>query len=214
VTTTTTLSVVIEDLWKSYGRLQVLRGITATFAPGRVAALVRPNGAGKTTLMRIVAGLQTADRGSVRSSDVIYYGGFDTLPLKGRVRDLRRALGLSGPIQADARRLSQLSRGELQRVGLEACLELKRPTVFLDEPWTSLEPDVREELNLRLRWKAGENAVVVCSTHDLDEAARVADDLLFLREGHGLWLRREDSAAGAFEREEILRLFRRKEGRP
>ncbi|HVE65496.1 MAG TPA: ATP-binding cassette domain-containing protein [Thermoanaerobaculia bacterium] len=204
----------IREVWKSYGRRPVLRGISATFEGGRIAVLVGPNGAGKTTLMRIIAGLQYPDSGSIPSTAALYYGGFDTLPLKGRARDLRTALGIEGPSRFDDRRLSRLSRGELQWVGLEAALALDRPATLLDEPWTSLEPDVREELNGWLRERASAGRVVICSTHELDEASRLADDILFLRDGQGLWIRREDRPGGVFERDGILALFRRAEAKP
>ena len=123
--------------------------------------------------------------------------------MRGRIDDLRRALGL-GVTAGGERRLSRLSRGELHAVGLDLAFELASDVLLLDEPWTALEPDAREALNDRLRLFA-EQHVVVCSSHDLDEVARVADDVVFLQDGVARWMRREEAA---FDRDELIRVYR------
>jgi ABC-type multidrug transport system ATPase subunit len=190
---------------KSYGANEVLRGFSGTFFGGRIAALVGPNGAGKTTLLRIGAGLQHADSGLIRSGRTLYYGGFDLLPVKGSVDQLRRSLGLP-PATKGGRKLSRLSRGELHRVGLDIALDLVPDVLLLDEPWTALEPDARDTLNIELRAHAAKR-VIICSSHDLDEVARVADDVVFLAGGVGIWKRRDEDAA-AVDREELIRIYR------
>jgi ABC-2 type transport system ATP-binding protein len=176
----------LVDLCKSYGARMVLRGFSGDFTAGRVSALIGPNGAGKTTLMRIVAGLQSCDSGAVFTpAAVAYYGGFDTMPLRGTVRELRRALDLEPG--TDRRRLSRLSRGELQQCGLDAILDLQAKIVLLDEPWTGLEPHARRDLSARLANVAAAGAIVICSSHDLDEVARVATDVVFLDDGKAVW---------------------------
>jgi ABC-type multidrug transport system ATPase subunit len=183
----------------------VLRGFSGTFLSGRIAALIGPNGAGKTTLLRIAAGLQRADSGFTRGGGVLYYGGFDLLPVKGSINELRRALGLS-PVQKGSRRLSKLSRGELHRVGLDIALALATDVLLLDEPWTALEPDAREALSAELRAHA-QYRVIVCSSHDLDEVARLADDVVFLTDGVGVW-KRGDASGAPFDRDELIRIYR------
>lgn len=195
----------ISLIRKSYGDNEVLRGFSGTFSAGRIAALVGPNGAGKTTLLRIAAGLQHADSGLTRSGRALYYGGFDVLPVKGSVDQLRRSLGLSS-VSKGGRKLSRLSRGELHRVGLDIALDLVPDVLLLDEPWTALEPDARDTLNVDLRANA-EARVIICSSHDLDEVARVADDVIFLADGVGVWKRRDEDPA-AFDREALIRVYR------
>lgn len=195
----------LDSIRKSYGNHEVLRGFSGSFGPGRIAALVGPNGAGKTTLLRITAGLQHADSGAVQGGKALYYGGFDNVPIKGRINDLRRALGLRSLADGSCR-LSRLSRGELHRVGLDLAFELAPDVLLLDEPWTALEPDAREALNEQLRETAA-SRVIICSSHDLDEVARIADDVVFLEDGIGTWKRR-DAEEGAFERDELIRIYR------
>lgn len=194
----------VVNVHKSYGSQSVLRGFTGSFTAGRIAALVGPNGVGKTTLLRIIAGLQRASAGTIECGSVLYYGGFDTLPVRGTVNQFRRALGLDASL-AGGRRLRNLSRGELHQVGLDATFGLSSEVLLLDEPWTALEPDAREALNGRVRAAAAER-IVVCSSHDLDEVARIADDVVFLAAGQALWRRREDG--GPFDRDEFIRIYR------
>ncbi|HYC59804.1 MAG TPA: ATP-binding cassette domain-containing protein [Thermoanaerobaculia bacterium] len=197
----------LDAVRKSYGANEVLRGFTGTFARGRIAALIGPNGAGKTTLLRIAAGLQHADGGTVSRAQVLYYGGFDTMPARGTIDAFRSALGLQRA--SDTRKLAKLSRGELQRVGLAAALELPSDALLLDEPWTALEPDARDELNGALQ-RIATDRIVVCSTHDLDQVARIADDFVFLAAGTAVWKKRED---GGITRDELLRLYHESKSR-
>lgn len=55
----------VKDLWKSYGRKEVLRGVSLSAEDGELVAVLGPNGAGKTTLLRVVATLSSADKGRV-----------------------------------------------------------------------------------------------------------------------------------------------------
>lgn len=197
----------LDAVRKSYGSNEVLRGFTGTFVRGRIAALIGPNGAGKTTLLRIAAGLQHADGGTVSGTHVVYYGGFDTMPVRGTIDAFRTALGLEET--SDRRKLGKLSRGELQRVGLSAALELPSDALLLDEPWTALEPDAREQLDGELQ-RIASDRIVICSTHDLDHVARIADDFVFLAAGTAVWKKREE---GGVTRDELLRLYHESKSR-
>jgi len=195
----------VMGIRKSYGTKEVLRGFSSTFEIGRITALVGPNGAGKTTLLRIIAALQRADSGTVSGGRVLYYGGFDLLPARGTIGQFRRALGL--PQQPDgARQLRKLSRGERQKAGLDAALELAPDVLLLDEPWTALEPDSRDALNEELRLLARDR-VIICATHDLDEVARVANEIVFLSHGVAT-LKRTVNAGEAIDRQEIVDMYR------
>ncbi|MEO8033791.1 MAG: AAA family ATPase [Acidobacteriota bacterium] len=118
------------------------------------------------------------------------------------MNDLRQAVHLPATPEGD-RRLSKLSRGELQRVGLDIALGIAPEVLLLDEPWTGLEPDARIELSERIK-AAASGRVIICSSHDLDEVARLADDVVFLGRGVGTWRSREE----AFDRDELMRLYR------
>ena len=78
----TTDGISIEGVQKRFGDVPVLRGVSATLAPGEFLSLVGPSGCGKTTLLRILAGLETADAGQVR------IGGQDVTRLRPADRDV------------------------------------------------------------------------------------------------------------------------------
>lgn len=194
----------LNEIRQSYSGAVVLNEVSFAIPAGVVVGLVGPNGAGKTTLMRIAAGLQVPDAGRVSSRRAGYFGGFDTLPVSGTINGLRRGLGLQ-PHAAGSKRLSKLSRGELQSVGLVAAFELGCDVLLLDEPWTSLEPDRRDALSTRISDYARTGRSVVCSSHELDEVARVAQEVLFIGGGQLIRVQAEN---GGFDRENLLRLYR------
>jgi ABC-type multidrug transport system ATPase subunit len=174
---------------------------------GRITAIVGPNGAGKTTLLRVAAGLEFPDAGQVEVAGALYFGGFEQLPLRGTTNQLRRSLGLAEVREHGDRRLSTLSRGELQRVGLSIAFDLQPQVLLLDEPWTALEPDEQASLGERMK-KYAERFVMVCSSHNLDEVARLADDVILMSHGR-LRLFSRESFADGFARDFLLDEYRR-----
>ncbi len=198
---------ILDRVSRSYGPIKALDGVSCEIRPHRIAALLGPNGAGKTTLMRIAAGLMNADSGTVSADAPVYFGGSESLPGAAPVNALRRALGLQPVDTFGTRQVGRLSRGQQQIVGLDATFDLDRQTILLDEPWTSLDPEARETFNQRLAAEAEKGKVIVCSSHELDEVSRVADDILFLRDGRAIWKTREELAG--FDRDTLLAFFKR-----
>jgi ABC-2 type transport system ATP-binding protein len=179
--------------------------------PGTVLALVGPNGAGKTTTLNCMAGLMVPDDGGTEvygapvhpsrteyRRDVGYVGeesGFfqrwtagrnlaylaELLPgwSHDRARQLseRIALPLGKPV-------SKLSRGNKTKLALVAAMAHRPRLLLLDEPTSGLDPVVRAEV-LDVLWEIiedGEHAVLY-STHILSDINRLADELVFLRDG-------------------------------
>ncbi len=182
-----------------------------TLEPGTVLALVGPNGAGKTTTLNCIAGLMRPDEGAAEvygmpvhparpayRRDVGYVGeesGFfrrwtveanlDRLarlvPGWSRDRALRFADRIALPL---GRPVGKLSRGNRTKLALVAALAHGPRLLLLDEPTAGLDPVVRAEV-LDLLWEItedGEHAVLY-STHVLSDISRLADELVFLRDG-------------------------------
>ena len=201
----------LEELSFAYGERPVLDVPSLDFALGRVTALLGPNGSGKSTLLRLLAALEQPQEGRVliggedaraaRSS--VAYAFQEAVFVSGSLRanlDLAlRLRGLAAPERqsrlveaAEAcgvaelleRPASRLSGGEAQRANLARTLALRAPLTLLDEPLAGFDEPGRqallEELPALLRRFATTTIIV---THDRDEALRLADDVVVLREG-------------------------------
>jgi ABC-type multidrug transport system ATPase subunit len=191
----------------------VLKGIDLTIAPGEVVGLIGPNGAGKTTLMSCIVGFLNADEGSVtidgRSNDDLdvrrrtgfvpermnfdrsatggsflrYMARLALVPrprVRARVDELLARLGLA---DAEDRRLSQYSRGMLQRIGMAQALMLDPDFLFLDEPTSGLDPNGVFLVRELIAEEKARGAAVLLNSHQLAEIEKVCDRVLFLSGG-------------------------------
>ncbi|MFE5795290.1 ATP-binding cassette domain-containing protein [Streptomyces sp. NPDC056503] len=208
---TTTYAVLSEGLEKRYGEVRALRGLDLAVPEGTVCGLLGPNGAGKTTAVRILTTLLAPDAGSARIAghDLVrdpagvrrriavtgQYAsvdgdltGAENLRLFARLLRLPRAradelLEEFGLAAAGNRLARTYSGGMRRRLDLAACL-LARPSVlFLDEPTTGLDPRSREAVWDTVRGLAGQGTTVVLTTQYLEEADRLADDIVLIEDG-------------------------------
>jgi len=200
-------AVVVEGLHLSYGPVRALDGVSFTVRSGRVTALLGPNGAGKTSTVEVCEGYRMPDSGTVRvwgldprARDLRarvgvmlqeggVYAGERAVPMLRHlasfyahpldVDELAQRLGLDG-VRATYRRMSG---GEKQRLAL-ACAVVGRPDlVFLDEPSAGMDPQTRLaawDLVAQLRT---DGVTVVLTTHLMDEAERLADEVVIIDHG-------------------------------
>jgi len=192
---------------------QVLRGIDLDIRPGEVVGLIGPNGAGKTTLMSCLLGFLGPDDGQVRfdgrANDDLgirartgfvpermnfgrrssgraflrYMAGLAGLrgePAQARVEELLARLDLTG---AAEKKLSQYSRGMLQRIGMCQALLARPDFLFLDEPTSGLDPNGVMQVREVIAEERGRGALVLLNSHQLAEVERVCDRVLFLSQG-------------------------------
>ena len=181
----------------TYGDRWVLRGLDLTLPPGERAAVLGPSGCGKTTLLRVASGLLPPREGSVRRTCRTLAYAFQeprlapwltleenlllvlgTPGLPPEVRDLLDRFGLGG---LETRRPAALSAGQRQRAGLVRALSVHPDLILLDEPFGSLDRDLRdrllEEVGTILR-REGTGALLV--THDPREAEALTDRWVLL----------------------------------
>jgi len=198
-----------EDLSKRFGRTPVLDRLTLDVTEGSVYALVGPNGAGKTTTIKILMNIiePTAGRAEVLGADsrhllprhfaqigyvsenqempewmtVGYF--FDYLKPFYPAWDDARARGLLDQFGLPrSRKLKHLSRGMRMKAALVSSLAYRPRLLVLDEPFSGLDPLVRDELIESLVESAEETTILI-SSHDLTEIESFASHVGYLDHG-------------------------------
>ncbi|MBE6482821.1 MAG: ABC transporter ATP-binding protein [Actinomyces ruminicola] len=201
----------VRALTKCYDGPAVLTDITVDVRYGAVTCLLGPNGAGKTTLMRILVGHEAISRGGARivlpgdgaladravgyvpDSSLVYplltvrehlrlVEAVYNLSRFSRAREERflEALGLDEHADVLA---SKLSKGLKKRLMLACAVRQGARVLILDEPFDGLDPAGQEMLMLLVEQLRDQGRCVLVSTHRLDIAERVADELIVLDHG-------------------------------
>ena len=203
----------VSGLTKSFGALDVLRGVDLDVPTGSIVALLGSNGAGKTTLVRILATLTHQDAGAaeVAGADVTadparvretisltgqftavddVLTGRENLALVARLRHLPDPRGIAdallarfGLTDAGNRPAGTSSGGMKRRLDSAMSLIGNPPVIFLDEPTTGLDPQARIEGWDAVRELAAGGTTVLLTTQYLDEAEHLADRIAILHEG-------------------------------
>jgi ABC-2 type transport system ATP-binding protein len=203
----------VRGLEKSYGKLEVLRGVDFDVARGSIFALLGSNGAGKTTTIRILATLLKADAGTaaVNGFDVTTQGahvrgsisltgqfaavdeilsGRENLVLVAKLRHLDDPAAIADSLldrfsltDAATRRVSTYSGGMRRRLDIAMSLIGDSPVIFLDEPTAGLDPEARIEVWQMVKELAGSGTTVLLTTQYLDEAEQLADRIAILHQG-------------------------------
>ncbi len=213
------------------GEREILREVGLTFGSGTTTAILGRSGSGKSTLLRLVNRLLEPSAGEV------WYGGravgeYDPLELRralgfvpqdlglfphwtarrqiGRFGahglEVAESLGLAGDLLD--RYPHELSGGQQQRVALARALASDPPVLLLDEPFSALDPILRRELQdlvLSLR------KTILFVTHDLREALRLGERVVFLRDGRVVFAG-DEAAMRRSEDEEVRAYFTTLEG--
>ncbi|HEX4167403.1 MAG TPA: ABC transporter ATP-binding protein [Bryobacteraceae bacterium] len=200
----------VEGLRKTYGLVEAVRGIDLSVASGEVFGLLGPNGAGKTTTIEILECLRPRTAGKV--SVLGFDPANQSRQIKSNIGVCLQATNLPDKIktfealdlfaafydrQTDRdvllKRLQlwdkkdafykSLSGGQKQRIALALALLNEPALVFLDEPTTGLDPQVRHEIHLFIEELKASGKTILLTTHYIEEAEKLCDRVAIIDQG-------------------------------
>lgn len=187
---------------------QIIDGVSAVFEAGPRSIIIGPNGAGKSMLLRLCHGLVSPSSGHVQWSgesgsssrqamvfqrpvmlrrsalaNVIYALAVASIPRAEREPRARAAMERAGLLSIAERPARVLSGGEQQRLALARAGALNPEVLFLDEPTANLDPGATREVEAVIQAIHEGGAKIIMTTHNLGQARRLGDEILFLNQG-------------------------------
>jgi ABC-2 type transport system ATP-binding protein len=234
-------AVEVEDLRKSYGSVQALRGVSFSVAEGEVFALLGPNGAGKTTTVEILEGFRRRDggRASVLGFDpasgdrrlkeqigiVLQTTGADPYLTVAETVDMFRGyypkprareevIKLVGLEDKSATRVTRLSGGQRRRLDVAIALAGDPRLLFLDEPTTGFDPGARRNAWDVIKGLAALGKTIFLTSHAMDEVQFLADRVVIIAAGKVVAEGTPDSLVGARPAATLVRFITPKETLP
>ncbi|MFS0888838.1 ABC transporter ATP-binding protein [Peribacillus frigoritolerans] len=199
----------VNNIHKSYGNEEVLKGVSFDIHNSEIVALVGPNGSGKSTLLNIINNLLPANKGKVtilgrsnkdpeifrkisfmQDNTVLYdyLSGYDHLQFIGDLQGITKKhifetaerIGIDGYLN---KKVGHYSLGMKQHLLLAMALINKPELMILDEPLNGLDPTSAIKIRELLLELAEQGTAILLSSHNLSEIDKVTSDILFLKNG-------------------------------
>jgi ABC-2 type transport system ATP-binding protein len=215
-------ALIVDRVTRRYGDFTAVDDVSFTAAAGKILGFLGPNGAGKTTTLRMVLGLvpPTAghisvlgeadfsrvrrrvgflpeERGLYRRmtpvNAIAFLAGLKGVPGPEARRRARALLDSQGLGAAANRQIRFLSKGMAQKVQLLSTLAHEPDLVILDEPFSGLDPVNQQSLEALIRGLAARGATVIFSTHVMQHAERLCDQVVLMAGGRKVF----DGTVGA-----------------
>ncbi|MFN8343483.1 MAG: ABC transporter ATP-binding protein [Spirosomataceae bacterium] len=201
-----------ENIYKSFGKLQVLRNVNVTLPEGRVVAVIGPNGSGKTTFIKTLLGMIVPNQGTIYingqsiAQQHSYRSQIGYMPQIGRypanlkikqlfnmMTDLRKENAQQLPdedlVAAFGLRsmfkkpLGTLSGGTKQKVSAALAFLFNPPILILDEPTAGLDPLSSELLKEKIQREHERGKLILITSHIMSDLDELATDVLYLQDG-------------------------------
>jgi ABC-2 type transport system ATP-binding protein len=203
-------AVSVRGLTKRFGSQLAVDDLSFDVPPGRIVGFLGPNGSGKSTTLRMIVGLTTPTAGTALVQGVPFHDlerpaevvgsivdGVGHHPARRAIDELRisaraaglplerceAALELVGLTGAERKRVGAYSLGMRQRLGIAQALLGDPQVLLLDEPANGLDPEGIRWIRSLLRHLADQGRSILVSSHLIGEIARLADDVVVIREG-------------------------------
>ena len=222
-----------KSVSKSYGNKQVLKNVNLTIPKGKIIGLLGKNGMGKSTLIKLMNDLLTADSGEilingekigVNSKKVIAYlpertyldKGMTVIEVLNYFNDfyedfkIEKAKKLLSDLELDInQRISKMSKGMQEKVGLVLVMSREAQLYILDEPLGGVDPATRDYILETILTNFGDGASVLISTHLIADIEQILDEVIFIDKGQ-IILQEEADKLRQKENGSIDEIFRRK----
>ncbi|MBO3098813.1 ABC transporter ATP-binding protein [Gelidibacter pelagius] len=199
----------IKELYKKFGKNEVLSGLNLEIGEGGIFAVLGPNGSGKTTLIKCLLGMVIPNKGDVSvlgeniKKDSNYRHKIDYLPqianfpnnlrvkeLITMIKDLRGKTNLDQELISLFKlepfldkKLGNLSGGTKQKVNLVLTFMFDSPLVILDEPTSGLDPISLLRLKKLIQAEKAKGKTILITSHIMSFVEEISDEIVFLLEG-------------------------------
>jgi ABC-2 type transport system ATP-binding protein len=206
------MSFIIQSISKKFDQFQAVESLSFTIQPGEIVGFLGPNGAGKSTTLKMIAGFLSPDTGSIQLSgidlqqnEVAYKKKIGYLPESNPLYDdlyvveylnflaqvhsipfagkrIQEVISQTGLQSMQHKKIGFLSKGYKQRVGIAAAILHQPELILLDEPTSGLDPNQLIEIRSLIQ-SLSASAMILFSSHILQEVAAIADRVLVLHQG-------------------------------
>ncbi|MGG0943666.1 ABC transporter ATP-binding protein [Bacillus subtilis] len=202
------MEIKLEHVSKKYGRHTAVNDVSITLSSGRIYGLIGPNGSGKSTTLKMMAGLLFPTSGFVKVDEeqvtremvrqTAYLTELDMFYPHFTVKDMvnfyqsqfpdfqtEQAYKLLNEMQLNPeKKIKKLSKGNRGRLKIVLALARRADVILLDEPFSGLDPMVRDSIvNSLVSYIDFEQQIVVIATHEIDEIETLLDEVIILANG-------------------------------
>ena len=175
----------LKDLHKSFGNLEVIKGIDLEIDKGDILVIIGPSGSGKSTVLRCMNLLEEPTSGQIIFEGKDILKNLRTIDktreeAEKKAKELLERVGLLDKVDAYP---VQLSGGQQQRIAIARALAMEPDMMLFDEPTSALDPEMVKEVLDVLKELAHEGMTMAIVTHEMGFAKEVADRVIFVDGG-------------------------------
>ena len=226
----------VKNLTKAYGDRLAIEKLSFSVKRGEIVGFLGPNGAGKSTTLKMIAGCLSPDTGSIQLSgadvqndEVAFKKKIGYLPesnplyedlyvveylnflarvhaIPSPIKRIEEVIAQTGLQSMQGKKIGVLSKGFKQRVGIAAAILHAPELILLDEPTAGLDPNQLVEIRSLIQ-SLSNNAMILFSSHILQEVAAISDRVLILHQGKLVADQSIESLTQTASLEEIFKLL-------